>query len=86
MWTFLKYFALIFLLNAVFLVAYVALHPPGDIATDSIVFFYYLWPLFILPLSGGGHGGELLFAPITILINSAIMAKTIQYFHSRRSA
>ena len=77
---FLKYFGLALILQVVFLIAYLAIHPEGDVPTDFLVFMFYLWPLLLLPTSGGGHGGELLFAPITIFIHSLVFAKAITFF------
>ncbi len=37
----------------------------------------YLWPLFLLKMQG--HGGELLFAPLTVLLYSVIIGLFVAY-------
>ena len=81
-----KAFGIIFLLHLIFLIAYIGLHPTGDITTDRIVLTYYLWPLFILPLAGGHAGGELFFSPIAMILNSLLLASIFILFKKRRLA
>ncbi len=82
----LKYFGLFFLAHVIFLVGYVVAHPGGDIFTDTIVFFYYLWPLLLLPIGGGSsHGGELFLAPVGIFLNSLVLAYVLNSIRRIRS-
>ena len=80
---FLKWFGLIFTLHIIFIVAYVWLHPEGDIPTDEVVFYYFVWPLFFIPTGGGSHGGELLFSPVTIFFYSLFFAAIVTKLQNR---
>ena len=76
---FLAYFFAALFAQIAFLVAFVVMLNVLDIKNPGVlgdaIFWAYLWPLLVLPASGGhSHGGELFFSPFTAAFYAFIFA------------
>ena len=83
-WNFLGFFALGFGSQIVFLILFIVgmivldVRNPGRFS--GAILDAYLWPLLILPRTGGSHGGEMFFMPFTALFYSLLFSIFMIYF------
>jgi hypothetical protein len=85
--TFVKYAAIAFVLQLVFLIVIVTFFGgPYQIspAVESFLGWFYLWPLLIIGPLGGGHGGELVLAPVAMFIHAVIAGLIANLFRKKR--
>ena len=86
--TFLKYAAIAFFVQVVFLIVIVTFFGgPYQMSPAFENFFgwFYLWPLMAVgPLGSGGHGGELFLAPVAIFIHSVIVGLIANLFRKSK--
>lgn len=84
----LKYAGLALLVQLIFLAAFIFLmvelevKDPGTIGMAIIML--YIWLLFFLP-PGHGHGGELLFAPVTAVFYSLVFGQIMTMLKKPRA-
>lgn len=75
--TFIKYAAIAFFLQiALLIIIVVFFGGPYQMSStvENIFGWFYLWPLVLIgPLGSGGHGGELVLAPVAIAIHSIVV-------------
>ena len=86
--TFIKYAAITFFLQlAALIVVVVCFSGPYQTSSAFDEFFgwFYLWPLFFVgSLGSGGHGGELVLAPVAMVIHAIIVGLIANLFRKAK--